>query len=259
MKVGLELFTAAGPKIVSDLVKDGHRVFLDLKYHDIPNTVAGAVRSACELGARMMNVHALGGREMMRAAVEAADEFGESPESETEGQKRPLVIAVTVLTSMDARELGEVGSAFQFETIYDTMDPKRFSPGDVMPRLMKAISKYERGRAKEYLDAMDQDEGPESITALATPPAVHLALMAKNAGLDGVVCSPKEAAVIRKVCGEEFLIVTPGVRPRDADADDQKRVTTPAEAIAAGADFIVVGRPITAAPDPRAALETLFD
>jgi len=196
-KVGKELFTAAGPDVVRALVARGDRVFLDLKYHDIPNTVAGAVRSASELGVWMLNVHASGGRPMMEAARGAADDYSAKP-----GCTAPLVIAVTVLTSLDAATLASVGVAA--------------SP-------------------------LDQ--------------VVMLARLAHAARLDGVVASPRETAAIRQACGPDFLIVTPGIRGGAASSgpDDQQRTLTPAEAVAAGSSYLVVGRPITGAADPAAA------
>jgi orotidine-5'-phosphate decarboxylase len=192
-KVGKELFTAAGPDVVRALVAKGDRVFLDLKYHDIPNTVAGAVRSASQLGVWMLNVHASGGRPMMEAARRAADEHG-GPSGAA-----PLVIAVTVLTSLDGATLASVGVAG--------------SP-------------------------LDQ--------------VVMLARLAQTARLDGVVASPRETAAIREACGPDFLIVTPGIRGGTASSgpDDQQRTLTPAEAVAAGSSYLVIGRPITGAPDP---------
>lgn len=197
LKVGLELFCAAGPSLVQELVEAGNRVFLDLKFHDIPNTVAGAARAAARLGVWMFNVHAAGGREMMRRAVAAAEDAA--------GPRRPLVLAVTVLTSIDARALREeVG----------------------IPRMLLDQVRF---WAEEALAA----------------------------GLDGVVCSPWEAAAVKEACGPGFLAVTPGVRPGGAAAGDQRRVLGPAEAAAAGADYLVVGRPITAAPDPVGAARAI--
>jgi len=194
LKVGKELFTRSGPQFVETLVKQGFDVFLDLKYHDIPNTVAAATRAACELGIWMLNVHALGGREMMQAARAAVEE----------SDHRPLLIAVTILTSMNEAALHEVG--------------------------------------------------------LPKSPAEHvlqLARLAQEAGLDGVVCSAQEAAVLRKALGADFQLVTPGIRPAGASVGDQKRVMTPGQAIANGSDYLVVGRPITQADDPLAVLQQI--
>jgi orotidine-5'-phosphate decarboxylase len=194
LKVGKELFTAAGPVLVQELVQMGFAVFLDLKFHDIPNTVAQACKSAAALGVWMINVHALGGRAMMRAALEA---LGDAP-------TRPRLIAVTVLTSMGTDDLSEVGIAR--------------STGDA---------------------------------------AMRLAVLTRDCGLDGVVCSAQEARALREACGPGFLLVTPGIRPADAMADDQKRIATPAAALANGSSYLVVGRPITRAPDPLAALREM--
>jgi orotidine-5'-phosphate decarboxylase len=207
-KIGKQLFTAAGPEMVRALTSRGDRVFLDLKFHDIPNTVAGAVQSAVATGAWMVNVHASGGSAMMKAAAEAARKTAESL-----GQPRPLVIAVTVLTSMDDRGLAEIGVA--------------------RPMLEQVV---------------------------------HLAQLAQASGLDGVVASPQEVTAIRTACGSDFQIVTPGIRPlrqgsgQAADQqgrDDQARTLTPARAIAAGSSFLVIGRPITAALNPREAAERI--
>ncbi len=194
LKVGKELFTRAGPGLVEELGARGFEVFLDLKFHDIPTTVGRAVAAAAGLGVWMVNVHALGGRAMLEAARDAVAAL----------PRAPRLIAVTVLTSMDARALAEVG----------------------IPR------------------------SPEEEVA-------RLAALAADCGLDGVVCSPLEAAALRAARGPGFLLVTPGVRPAGAERGDQRRATTPAEAVAAGADYLVVGRPVTRAPDPMAALAAI--
>lgn len=192
-KIGSQLFTAAGPDIVREVVHSGARVFLDLKFHDIPNTVASAAVSATRLGVSIFNVHACGGREMMQRTADAVSEVAAN-----EGLRRPSVIAVTVLTSADATMLSEIGI----------------------------------------------DSEPEHQVR-------RLALITEASGMDGVVASPHEVGLVRTtVMRPAFLIVTPGVRPADAALGDQKRVMTPAQAIRAGADYIVVGRPITGARDP---------
>jgi orotidine-5'-phosphate decarboxylase len=188
-KVGMQLYTAEGPRMVGELVASGRRVFLDLKYHDIPNTVAAAVREAANLGVSMLTVHASGGGKMLRAAAEAANAVNPTL----------LVLAVTVLTSLDEAELGKIGLR-----------------GGVLEQVLR-------------------------LTALA-----------RSNGCQGVVASAHEAAALREEFGNDFVIVTPGVRLAGSGPDDQARVVTPAEAIAAGASYIVVGRPITAASDPAA-------
>ncbi|MDI3480640.1 MAG: orotidine-5-phosphate decarboxylase [Tepidanaerobacteraceae bacterium] len=202
-KVGLELFCSAGPSVVEKINTEGCRVFLDLKFHDIPNTVYGAVRAAVNTGAFMFNIHASGGREMMKKAKEARDAaFGETIKNH--GFK-PLLLAVTVLTSLTDRDMKEIN-----------------------------------------IEKPSQDQ------------VVALAKLAKECGMDGVVASPKEIAAIRRELGADFVIVTPGVRPAWAASNDQKRVATPREALDAGADYIVIGRPVTAASDPEKAIENIF-
>jgi orotidine-5'-phosphate decarboxylase len=194
-KVGLELFTSSGPAALEPLIKRGHSVFLDLKLHDIPNTVAGAVRSAAALGVRMMTIHAAGGPAMLAAARAALDGLSDPPE----------LLAVTVLTSMDSAQLTAVG--------------------------------------------LDRE------------PAAQVNLLARiglKAGIRGFVCSPQEVASLRALTGPEGILVTPGIRPAGAETADQKRIATPAEALRQGASYLVVGRPITQAPDPAEAAEAIL-
>lgn len=197
-KIGKELFTSCGPEAVRAVQRHGGEVFLDLKYHDIPNTVARAMVEAARLGVQLANLHALGGLEMMETAVTAvAREFGD---------ERPRLLAVTILTSSTVETLRQVGIEHSVQDM-----------------------------------------------------VVRLAWLAKQAGMDGVVASPLEIGLIREACGPDFLIVTPGVRPSFAALDDQKRIMTPAEAVRAAADYLVIGRPIAKAADPAAAAEMIVD
>ena len=197
LKVGKEFFTALGPDGVARL-DGGLPVFLDLKFHDIPNTVAGALRAARQMGVAIVNVHAGGGRAMMRAAAEAAAEPG-GPGA------RPLVLGVTLLTSLDDQDLTEVG---------------------------------QRGPVTEQVR--------------------RLAKLAQDCGLDGVVCGPQEVELLRRDCGPDFVLLVPGIRPTWSAAGDQKRIMTPAQALDAGADYLVIGRPITGASDPAAAARRIL-
>lgn len=197
VKVGKELFTRSGPEVIHELKARGFDIFLDLKYHDIPNTVAQAVLAAAEAGVWMVNVHASGGSKMMMAAREALSQF--PPDS------RPLLIAVTVLTSMSQQELNSLGVAGSLE---------------------------------------DQ--------------VIRLAGLARESGLDGVVCSAQEASQIKRACGTDFLTVTPGIRPAGAERNDQTRIMTPSEAIKSGADYLVVGRPITMADKPMEVVKDIL-
>ena len=194
LKVGKELFTAEGPRFVEQLVAKNFDVFLDLKFHDIPNTVAKACSAASGLGVWMINVHASGGRAMMEAARAAVDRAA----------KPPLLIAVTVLTSMDQAGLNETGV-----------------PGVLQDQVLR------------------------------------LATLAKASGMDGVVCSAQEAPMLRSNIGSDFCLVTPGIRPASASKDDQSRVVTPADALRQGSNYLVIGRPITQAPDPLRALQDI--
>jgi orotidine-5'-phosphate decarboxylase len=194
LKVGKELFTAAGPALVEALTQRGYAVFLDLKFHDIPNTVAGACKAAAALGVWMINVHALGGRAMMQAAREALPAQA----------SQPKLIAVTLLTSMGEREMEEIG-----------------------------------------------------VTGTPAQAVARLARLADKSGMDGVVCSAQEAAMLRRERGPGFCLVTPGIRTAQADGDDQQRIMTPRAAIDNGADYLVIGRPITRAPDPLHALQQI--
>jgi len=191
LKVGKELFTAAGPQLVEQLQKRGFEIFLDLKFHDIPNTTAQACKAAAGLGVWMVNVHALGGRKMLEAARETI----------ANGAYQPKLIAVTMLTSMAQEDLADIG-------INDT-------PAEMVLRL---------------------------------------AVLTRDSGLDGVVCSAQEAALLRRQCGKDFCLVTPGIRPAQVSLDDQSRVMTPLAALQAGSSYLVIGRPITRAVDPLQAL-----
>lgn len=198
-KVGLELYLASHGQAVTRLKELGRKVFLDLKFHDIPNTVAQACRQAAGQGADMLNVHASGGRSMLLKASEAVRDY-----SQENGSVRPLLIAVTILTSMNEEDLQEIG----------------------LKDIQQSVAK--------------------------------LAILARDSGLDGVVASPQEIGLIRDHCGKEFKIICPGVRPAWAETGDQKRILTPGEAVKLGADYLVVGRPITRAADPqKAALQVI--
>ncbi|MCP4409756.1 MAG: orotidine-5'-phosphate decarboxylase [Gammaproteobacteria bacterium] len=194
LKVGFELFVSAGPSLVEALVKQGFKVFLDLKLHDIPNTVAAACRAAARLGVWMLNVHASGGRSMLEAAKDALAGVDSAP----------LLIAVTVLTSLDDRDLGQIG--------------------------------IERSVQEQTLG---------------------LAALAQSVGIDGVVCSAHEAQFLRQNLGDEFVLVTPGIRLHESSSDDQKRIMTPVEALRMGSDYLVIGRPITQAADPGTAVRMI--
>lgn len=197
LKVGKELFTVAGPQVVERLMAKGFDVFLDLKFHDIPNTTAKAVKAAAELGVWMVNVHASGGERMMAAARN---------ELEKRAGQAPLLIAVTVLTSMEASDLAQIG-----------------------------------------------------VSRTPQEQVLHLAGLAQQSGMDGVVCSAQEASLLKAQLGADFCLVTPGIRPADAAADDQRRIVTPKDAIVAGSHYLVIGRPITQAADPVGACRTIAD
>lgn len=196
LKVGKELFTRSGPDLVKALQSRGFDIFLDLKFHDIPNTTSAAVAAAAELGVWMVNVHASGGEKMMVACRERLEAFGND---------RPLLIAVTVLTSMSDEDLAGIG-----------------------------------------------------ITGSAEAHVSRLATLTKNSGLDGVVCSAQEAPRLKAEQGSDFQLITPGIRPLTADKGDQQRIMTPTDALKAGSDYLVIGRPITKAADPLAALEAIY-
>jgi orotidine-5'-phosphate decarboxylase len=200
-KVGSQLFTAAGPQIVRNIIAHDAKVFLDLKFHDIPHQVAGAARSAAELGVSLFTIHASGGSEMMRRAVDSVNEVA------AKGGVRSAVLAISVLTSIDATILSEIG-----------------------------------------------------VTSTPSESVLRLVKLAEASGVDGIVASPQEIETIRRtVSRPEFLIVTPGIRPATNEPGDQKRVATPSAAIAAGASYLVVGRPITGAPDPVAAAQKILE
>ncbi len=194
LKVGNQLFTSSGPKIVKTLHDKGFEIFLDLKFHDIPNTVYESVRSAANLGVWMINVHASGGSKMLDASKKALEGF----------DKPPLLVGVTILTSISEEILTEIG--------FNNLDKQ----------------------------------------------VMRLTKLAQRSGLDGVVCAASDASKVKQTCGESFLTVTPGIRPRDADLNDQSRTSTPKEAIANGSDFLVIGRPITGSEDPTNALDNIY-
>lgn len=192
-KVGSQLFTACGPEAIKMIGKKGAKVFLDLKFHDIPNTTALAIKAAKDMGVFMVNLHASGGKGMLKAAVSAR------------GKRGPILLAVTVLTSLDVKGLKDIG-------------------------IKRSPSAYVK----------------------------DLALLARSCGLDGVVCSAREITAIRRACGSRFIIATPGIRPAKGKREDQKRVATPEDALAWGADYIVVGRPITRSKDPLSACRSIL-
>ena len=194
LKVGNQLFTSSGPKILKTLHDKGFEIFLDLKFHDIPNTVYESVRSAANLGVWMINVHASGGSKMLDASKKALEGF----------DKPPLLVGVTILTSISEEILTEIG--------FNNLDKQ----------------------------------------------VMRLTKLAQRSGLDGVVCAASDASKVKQTCGESFLTVTPGIRPKDADLNDQSRTSTPKEAIANGSDFLVIGRPITGSEDPTNALDNIY-
>lgn len=194
LKVGKEMFTRFGPALIDKLIKSDFQVFLDLKYHDIPNTVAKACDAACDLGVWMVNVHASGGRRMMEAARDAVEQH----------ETQPLLIAVTILTSLAQEDIAEVGY---------------------------------QGTPEENV--------------------LRLAKLAESSGMDGVVCSPREVSTLRHAVSDQFRLVTPGIRPAGEGVDDQRRTMTPSQALRAGANYLVIGRPITGAADPMQALLTI--
>jgi orotidine-5'-phosphate decarboxylase len=200
LKLGLEFFTANGSAGTHLVAAHGVPVFLDLKFHDIPNTVAGAIRATVGVNAFMMTVHTSGGKAMLKAAAEAASEL-----ATITGKERPLIVGVTVLTSMDQNDISSIGI---------------------------------------------KDSVADQVKRLAE--------LAQVSGLDGVVCSPQEIAILRAECGKDFTLVVPGIRPAGADNGDQKRVMTPKEAMAQGADYLVIGRPITEAANPKQATQDIF-
>jgi len=195
VKIGKELFTRCGPSLVEEVIRNGFDLFLDLKFHDIPNTVGKAVAAAADLGVWMVNVHASGGRDMMMAARQAV----------ANSQHKPLVIAVTVLTSMSQSDLADIGV--------------NVSPQEHVKRL---------------------------------------ALLAQQCGMDGVVCSAAETEMLRAACGADYVLVTPGIRPVGDDANDQKRIVTPVDAVKAGSSYLVIGRPVTQAEKPGEKLDEIF-
>jgi orotidine-5'-phosphate decarboxylase len=200
VKLGLEFFTKNGPQGISEVAKAGLPIFLDLKFHDIPNTVAEAVRSAVILDVSIITIHTLGGKNMMQGAACAAKD-----EAERLGKKKPIIVGVTVLTSMDDNDLYDIG-----------------------------LNNNAAGQVE------------------------LLAKLAKQSGLDGIVCSPHEIELVKKICGSDFKTVVPGIRPAGGDKGDQKRVMTPKEAVDKGADFIVIGRPITQSDNPAKAAEAIY-